>query len=230
MKYDPQSDAPSRAGGVSLQVVLSLLCIAVGASLLFVPQISIQMLCIAFCGILIIAGVSAIVYFFLSGAFQRLREYSFSLGALFVILGCCGLAQLEALSGAFLIGIGFVILILGIMLLQSAIQLAALDSRVCVIGFLFAILTLAAAIAIIIGFSPIKDFLIDFAAISLFAAGILSLFISIVTAIVIHRSLKALAKAELPAEEVPVSKSQPAPAEETPVKPADPEQTENPAQ
>ncbi|MBE5995787.1 MAG: hypothetical protein E7240_00350 [Lachnospiraceae bacterium] len=138
------------ANGLITQIILSLISIGVGALLLFVPGTKTLQLCYIFCGGLAAAGVVLIARFFITKAFNRLHDYSFSMGILFLILGICGLLRIDVIDSHFQLTCGFLLLVLGVMILQGMVQLNVVDNLMWILLMLFTTAALVASVILIL--------------------------------------------------------------------------------
>ena len=138
------------ANGLILQIILSLVSIGVGALLLFVPGTQSLMLCYIFCGGLVAAGVILVARFFITKAFNRLHDYSVSFGILFLILGVCGLLRIDVIDSHFQLTCGFLLLVLGVMILQGMVQLNVVDNLFWILLMLFTTVRLVASVILIL--------------------------------------------------------------------------------
>ena len=106
-----------------LMILMSLLCVVIAGLLLFVPAIEVSTVCYTFCTGFILWGILHISKFFLSHAYRKRNDYSFSMGVLLIVLGCCGMIRMDAIIAKKDICFGMITLCMGILTLQSAIQL-----------------------------------------------------------------------------------------------------------
>ena len=106
-----------------LMILMSLLCVVIAGLLLFVPAIEVSTVCYTFCTGFILWGILHISKFFLSHAYRKRNDYSFSMGVLLIVLGCCGMIRMDAIIAKKDICFGMITLYMGILTLQSAIQL-----------------------------------------------------------------------------------------------------------
>ena len=187
MEQIKKKEQPKHFEGITIQATFALLSIVIGGLLTFVEEVNIRTLCTAFCIILLIAGVLSSVYFFASGGYKRLRDYSLSFGILLLILGCCGLIKSESLEASFVAYIGFAMLILGVLTLQNTIQLTVMKCRLNILAFTFALLILAASIISITGFEPVINAIENFPQMALLISGVFNLIGFLVTAVVLHQ-------------------------------------------
>jgi len=192
-----------RMSSLTVQILLAVISVVIAAALLFVPQIDAQLLCRAFCIVLLAGGAAAVVYFFATGGYRKLREYNFALGVLLLLLGICGLIRADALAASFVVASGFVVLVLGILMLQNTVQLTVLGSRLNIASFILTLLTLFGAMTVLAGWKAVLDTIAEFPQISLLVAGVFSLASLIMTAAVIRRSDKLDAMAAAAANEFP---------------------------
>ena len=112
-----------------LMILMSLLCVVIAGLLLFVPAIEVSTVCYTFCTGFILWGILHISKFFLSHAYRKRNDYSFSMGVLLIVLGCCGMIRMDAIIAKKDICFGMITLCMGILTLQSAIQLNALQNK-----------------------------------------------------------------------------------------------------
>lgn len=143
--------------GLQFIITIAVIEIALGALLLFVPQIEISTLCYLLCAALVITGIFLIVKYFLSDAYKNMDEYGFSIGVFFVILGMCALVRVEQVSASFLLCMGIALLMTSVIKFQNALDLKNLDEKtwiwVLAISLVF---TVASVIIIINPFSSIR--------------------------------------------------------------------------
>lgn len=175
-----------RVSGMILQIILSSLCILVGALLLFVPEIQVRLLCYVFCIGLIVTGVVQVARFFLSEAYNNLSDYSFASGILFLILGICGLLRIGDLEGSFELYLGFAALVIGTVILQEMVQLRILGNWFWILLLIFNVVILAGAVLIIVNAQQVLRLIPGFTYWVLFIGGIASLLSLLITAIVLH--------------------------------------------
>lgn len=159
-------------GGV---FAVSVIFIALGLLLLFVPQIKpvyiAYVLSIAF----VVVGIIWIVQYFLTESYRNINRYGFSAGTLFVILGICAMLKAEVISGYFLLCMGILILVMGVVKLQNALDLKALKDSTwkAVLGLALAVI-ICAVIVIMNPFRKTED-LARFTYIIMVADGIFSI-------------------------------------------------------
>jgi len=169
-------DKPSkRPDGMIVQIIISVISIAAGAVLLFVPQIQPTVLCYLFSAALILSGVIAIFRFFHAKGYTELHDYHFAEGVLFILLGCIGLIRPAAVIDNMPACIGFVTLLLGTAILQGMVQLKALDNSLWIVVLVFAALSLAASLLILGNVTSVMDHIPNFLLWAFMIAGILSL-------------------------------------------------------
>ena len=192
-----------RMSGAALQAVLSAVALLLGVLLTFVADVNVRTLCYVFCAMLIAAGVAAIVYFFMSGAYRRLDDYNFALGVLLLVLGCCGFARIAALETSFQACMGILALIIGIIALQNTVQLKITDSSLWICMLIFTALIIFGGVTILIDIRAVWDLLEYWI---LIIAGVLGLIGLILTAVVLRGAAKReekAAKEPAPAPEAP---------------------------
>ncbi|MBQ3404280.1 MAG: hypothetical protein IJG63_02535, partial [Oscillospiraceae bacterium] len=124
---------------------------------------------------LIAIGIAAIVIFFLSDAIKSMRGFGFSIGVALVILGCCTMLRAGDVVRDLTLYMGLLALILGITLLQNAVQLHYLKSVLWIVELVLSIVTLLGAIFVLADFRPIIDSVDGFVYWVLLIAGAASL-------------------------------------------------------
>jgi len=187
----------SKTGGVTTQIVLSVIVIALGALLLFVQQAQVITLCYVFCCAMIAAGGIAIILFFLSGAHKRIEGYDFALGVMLLILGICGLIRVEELAEGFEFYMGLIALILGVIVLQGTVQMRVLQNKLWYIDLVLTALTLIGAVIVLANVKPVLNAVKGFTYWVLLIAGIASLVSLLLTTIGVKVDSRKAAREEL---------------------------------
>ncbi len=175
MAKEPKEGAGRREDWLGTQIILSLISIALGAILLFAKSFSIGTLCYVFSIALIFAGVACVARFFLKKGYRSLRDYNFSIGVLLILLGIVGLIRNEALAGEFQGYLAFVVMVLGVILLQGAVQMRIMESNLWVVNLIFTIIVLAAGTIVLAGSESVFPKVEGFVYWALLVAGALSL-------------------------------------------------------
>lgn len=137
---------------VSLIAAISIL---VAVLILFVPQIEVKDICYFICGFVVILGIYMIVRYFMTGGYERLNEYGFSEGVLFVLLGICGLVSAERIAVSFLTALGLLLLLSGVIKLQYALDLKCMEDRAWAGFFAVTIVLLGFSVSVIL--NPFGD-------------------------------------------------------------------------
>lgn len=130
-------------------VVVALIAtvfILVSVLILFVPQIEIKDICYFCCGAVLVLGIYMIVRYFLTEGYQRLNEYGFSEGVLFVLLGSCGLVSADAIASSFLTVLGLALLLSGVIKLQYALDLKFMEDKAWLGFFIVTIVFLVCSV------------------------------------------------------------------------------------
>ena len=109
-------------------LVFSILCIVFSACLLFVNKINEIVLCYVFCAGIVGWGIALIARYFGKGSYKKMHDYNFTFGLFIVIVGCTGLVRAADIAASFNAVVGIICLLIGVMLLQSSIQLRAMNS------------------------------------------------------------------------------------------------------
>ena len=192
------------ANGLITQIILSLISIGVGALLLFVPGTKTLQLCYIFCGGLAAAGVVLIARFFITKAFNRLHDYSFSMGILFLILGICGLLRIDVIDSHFQLTCGFLLLVLGVMILQGMVQLNVVDNLMWILLMLFTTAALVASVILILDIQAVIGLvpgLLYWLLLCVGGASILSLLIVALALFLHRRKLRKMEEEGYPEED-----------------------------
>lgn len=214
MREKTTSNQARHPDALPLQILLALISILLGILLLFVPQISISVLCYFFCGGMIAVGIGMIVAFFVSDAYKLMHNYFFSIGVLIIILGCCGLIRNSELCDRFTFFIGVTALVLSVFILQNTIQMRVLNNSLWVADLILAIPSTIAAILVLVDLKPLLKWIPTFPHWALLVSSILSLISLLLTSIGLFVSnRKAARQAETPPESSPI----PAPSAAPPV-------------
>ncbi|MCR5785511.1 MAG: DUF308 domain-containing protein [Eubacterium sp.] len=136
-------------------LVASLLCIFTGVVLLYVPQINeIAIVYIYLAGI-IIWGIVILVRYYQTSAYKKYHDYSFTSGAIAVILGCCGLVRAQAISQNIDGYVGLAVLVLGIIMLQNVISMKYTHNVLWPLELVLSLATVICSIIILTDFQLI---------------------------------------------------------------------------
>lgn len=133
----------------------AVIFIAVAALILFVPRIEVKDICYFICGFVVVLGIYMIVRYFMSAGYERLNEYGFSEGVLFVLLGICGLVSAERIAASFLTALGLLLLLSGVIKLQYALDLKCMDDPAWAGFFAVTVLLLSCSVSVIL--KPFED-------------------------------------------------------------------------
>lgn len=190
-----------KINGILVQLLASAVAAVIGGVLLFVPQAEVKTICLAACIALIVLGLVAICKFFLSGGYKTLSDHHFSIGIMLLILGISGLLRVVELALHFEMILGIVALILGTLVLQSAVQLKVLGSKLWIPETVFAVVTLAGAFPVLAEIQPVLSMIRGYPHWVCFVAGILSLVSLLFAWIGLRGYEKRKAKQETAAED-----------------------------
>ena len=138
-----------------LVIILSLVFVGMSALMLFVEGVDITYLCYAICSAAIVAGIYLIVRYFLTDAYRNVNAYGFSLGTLLVILGVCGMVRAAQMAGAFIVILGIILLLSGIIVLQHSLDLRRMEDVVWIFIAVISAIILICSIMVII--EPLPD-------------------------------------------------------------------------
>lgn len=137
---------------VSLMAVIFML---VSILVLFVPQVEVKDICYFCCGLIVVIGIYMIVRYFMTAGYERLNEYGFSEGVLFVLLGICGLVSAESMAKAFLTVLGLALLLSGVIKLQYALDLKCMNDHLWIAFFVVTLILLGGSVSVIL--NPFSD-------------------------------------------------------------------------
>ena len=135
--------------------VMAAIFIVVSVLILFVPQVGVKDICYFICGLVVVLGIYMIVRYFMTSGYERLNEYGFSEGVLFVLLGICGLVSADRIALSFLTALGILLLLSGVIKLQYALDLKCMEDRAWIGFFLVTILLLGCSVSVIL--NPFQD-------------------------------------------------------------------------
>ena len=189
-----------KMGGMTVQIILSAISILLGVLFLFVPQVQVTTLCYVFCAALIVAGIVAIVSFFMSEAYKKVDDYHFASGVVLLILGICGLLRVNDLARDFETYLGLVVLILGVVILQGTVQLRVLNNVMWIVELILTVVTLFGAIVILANIKAVMNAIDGFTYWVLIVAGAASVVSLIISSLGVHRNKKKESKAQAAAE------------------------------
>ena len=159
-----------------LMILMSLLCVVIAGLLLLVPAIEVSTVCYTFCTGFILWGILHISKFFLSHAYRKRNDYSFSMGVLLIVLGCCGMIRMDAIIAKKDICFGMITLCMGILTLQSAIQLNALQNKYWMWDMAAAFVLILCSVFVITDTTILVHNIPAFSEWVLFVAGLISVF------------------------------------------------------
>ena len=195
----------ARPDGMVMQIVTSLLCIAIGGLLIAMPNVNVLYMCYCFCAALIVIGITLIVSYFVAEAYRRLNDYRFAVGVLLIILGCIELLRANILAEEIMFIIGLVTLVLAVIIMQSTVQMRILKSGAWVVQLIFTIVSLVGAILVLVDFAPVMTRVKGFAYIVMVLVGTLCLISLLIEAVVLWSVGRKEAKTDS-ASEVPEDK------------------------
>jgi len=159
-------------------IVVSLMAavfIAVAVLILFVPQVEVQDICYFICGFIVVLGIYMIVRYFMTGGYERLNEYGFSEGVLFVLLGICGLVSAKSIAASFLTALGLLLLLSGVIKLQYALDLKCMEDKNWIGFFAVTIILLGCSVVVILKPFENQDFYQNFTCYVLMVDGVVEI-------------------------------------------------------
>ena len=175
----------SRSKGTTAQFLMSVVAIALGALLLFVPALQIATICYLFCGALMVAGIVSALTFFLSGDHRRVEGYGFALGVLLLLLGICGLLRAQELTGHFDVFLTMLALVLGVLILQGTVQIFLLKNRLWILNLILTVVSIGGAVLGLADIRIVTQRIVGFSYWVLMIVGAASLISLMLTVIVV---------------------------------------------
>lgn len=145
---DQVSQTANWMGTIFLAVVAGLF-IFVSMIMLFVEGIRPLYLTYMMSALLIVFGIGLIVKYFVTEAYRSMHDYSFSGGALIVILGGCALARKDEVTAQIAAFIGLLVLAVAVVMLQQAMQLHIMQNRLWIMVLVISFITLISAIVLL---------------------------------------------------------------------------------
>lgn len=134
---------------------IAVIFIAVAVLVLFVPRVEVKDICYFICGFVVVLGIYMIVRYFMTAGYEKLNEYGFSEGVLFVLLGICGLVSAERIAESFLTALGLLLLLSGVIKLQYALDLKCMGDKAWAVFFAVTIILLGCSVSVIL--KPFED-------------------------------------------------------------------------
>ena len=131
-------------------LITAAILIVVGAVLLFVPQIRLQHITYFMCGVIVVGGIYSIVRYFMSNAFREASDYGFSGGVFLCVIGIAGFMKTEEIVAFFPVVISLISLLFGVILLQDALDLKRLLSRIWILIFILAAVVILTSMIVLI--------------------------------------------------------------------------------
>lgn len=187
-----QTHSPIRRySGTIFLMILSVLCAVVSGLLLFVPSVSPLLLCRIMSMGIVAWGAAQMTRFFLMRAYRQLHDYTFSSGALLMILGGVAIVRNVDVAAHFEVVMQLAALCLGVVMVQNTVQLSSVRSRFATVEAVFALVILSLSVLTLTQPPFITSFIGDITRWTLFAAGILSTVSFPVVALAIYRLNKA---------------------------------------
>ncbi len=181
--YVAAADRIVRTGrhmGTIFLAAVALLFIIVGSVMLFVEGIQERYLIYLISALLIAFGIGLIVKYYVTEAYRSMHDYSFSAGALIVILGGSALARASELTGQISILAGLFVLATAVVMLQQALQLHVMRKSVWPLVLVLSLLTMLSAVVLLFDLHVLTDNIENIAYWILLLAGILTLICMII--------------------------------------------------
>ncbi|MDE7063792.1 MAG: DUF308 domain-containing protein, partial [Lachnospiraceae bacterium] len=165
-----------RTNGTMAILGAAVLAILLGLFLLLFPGARIIQIVYGIGVVMIVGGIVSIVRYFMTESYRKLNCYTFSAGALMVVLGVCALLRAEIVSTYLLVCLGILLLASGIIKLQHALDLEAMKDKAWIAILVVAVtMIICGAVVLLNPFDRMED-LSRFTYIMLVIDGCLSLF------------------------------------------------------
>lgn len=136
-------------------LITAAILVFVGAVLLFVPQIRLQHISYFMCGAIVVGGIYSIVQYFMSNAFREASDYGFSVGVFLCVIGIAGFIKSEEIVAFFPVAVSLVALLFGVILLQDALDLKRLESKLWIPVLVFAAAVILTCMLVLV--NPFTD-------------------------------------------------------------------------
>ena len=183
-----RSVLPMKAAKIGY-IVLSVLYCVLGILLFAMPDLSLTAIGIILGIGMIVFGIVKIIGYFSKDLFRLAFQYDLAFGGLLIALGIIVLVNPEHLLSFFCIVIGIAVLCDGLFKIQIAIDSKPFGIRTWWLILLFAVITVAAGVLLIIRPAQAARMLTVFLGISVFADGILNLIVAVFTVKIIDHQL-----------------------------------------
>ena len=183
-----RSVLPMKAAKIGY-IVLSVLYCVLGILLFAMPDLSLTAIGIILGIGMIVFGIVKIIGYFSKDLFRLAFQYDLAFGGLLIALVIIVLVNPEHLLSFFCIVIGIAVLCDGLFKIQIAIDSKPFGIRTWWLILLFAVITVAAGVLLIIRPAQAARMLTVFLGISVFADGILNLIVAVFTVKIIDHQL-----------------------------------------
>ncbi len=138
-------------------LAISVLLLVIGGTQLFYPQFQLLYFVRILGALLCISGVWMSGSYFARQLYRRLSNYDFSAGILFVISGILVLIRAQEITKHVPLLLGALCLLIGVILLQNALQVRILKGKVWGFILVFSILTVVSSVLLILNPGRILD-------------------------------------------------------------------------
>lgn len=183
-----RSVLPMKAAKIGY-IILSVLYCVLGILLITMPELSITALGILLGIGMIVFGIVKIIGYFSKDLFRLAFQYDLAFGGLLIALGIIVLVNPEHLLSFFCIVMGIAVLCDGLFKIQIAIDSKPFGISTWWLILLFAVITVAAGVLLIIRPAQAARVLMVFLGISMLADGILNLIVALFTVKIIDHQL-----------------------------------------
>ncbi|MCR5467385.1 MAG: hypothetical protein K6F37_00355 [Lachnospiraceae bacterium] len=183
-----------------LPMIADIICILAGFSMLCFKEFEMKYISIGLVVALLVCGVMSIVFYFTREAYKRVMDYSFSVGVLMIAFACCIIARLSDVSGQMHMILAVVALTLSVVILQNAIQMKTLKSKVWGVALVISLALILANVVLIVEPAFIRAYVDSFLMVMLIATGALGLIFMLVIMVEIKLEPKRTEKLSKMAE------------------------------
>ncbi len=150
MKRDRDKQFQGSLAGLFGVLTISALLLVIGGTQLFYPRFRLEYFVYMIGGILCVSGVWMAASYFSRQLYRRLSSYDFSLGILFLISGILVIVRAFEIIKHMPLMLGMLCMLIGVILLQNALQVRILKGKIWGFLLVFSLLTVGAAVLMIL--------------------------------------------------------------------------------
>ncbi len=134
-------------------VMISVLFLIIGGIMIFFPSLPVASFVYVIGGFFLVGGAWEIARYFLREEFRNIANFDFSVGVICLIVGIVLIVRAEAVSAFMYMIFGFMVLVLGITLLQHTFALYALKSIGWIITLILSAALILFSVAVLLDFN-----------------------------------------------------------------------------